>query len=172
MPHNSCHSAQSIPETYYHTLHSWQITQNFISSSVILWFPTFPDRLPYLTDYKTHFFLRKIASKIQVHLIFKINIKMSSVWLKIPASLKNGHNRCRGKPISIWQYWTQLAAAVHRCDEYELRGFTSLLTLSPSHPANTNPEHCRAYVASLCCTVPVNLNWKWFVLSVTVQYFC
>ena len=42
-------------------------------------------------DYKTHFFLRKIASKIQVSFILEINIKMSSVWFKIPASLKNGH---------------------------------------------------------------------------------
>ena len=48
-------------------------------------------RLPYFTDYKTHFFLRKIASKIQVCLILEINIKMSSVGFKIPASLKNGH---------------------------------------------------------------------------------
>ena len=38
---------------------------------------------------------------------------------------------------------------MHRCDEYELRGFTSLLTLSPSRPAIGNPEHCRAYVALL-----------------------
>ena len=35
--------------------------------------------LPYFTDYKTHFFLRKIGSKIQMHLILEINIKMSSV---------------------------------------------------------------------------------------------
>jgi hypothetical protein len=35
--------------------------------------------IPYFTDYKTHFFLRKIASKIQVRLILEINIKMSSV---------------------------------------------------------------------------------------------
>ena len=48
-------------------------------------------KLPYFTDYKTHSFLRKIASKIQVRLILEINIKMSSVWIKIPASLKNGH---------------------------------------------------------------------------------
>ena len=47
--------------------------------------------IPYITDYKRHFFLWKIASKIQVHLILKINIKMSSVWFKIPTSLKNGH---------------------------------------------------------------------------------
>ena len=33
----------------------------------------------FFTDYKMHFFLRKIASKIQVRLILKINIKMSSV---------------------------------------------------------------------------------------------
>jgi hypothetical protein len=31
--------------------------------------------IPYFTDYKTHFFLRKIASKIQVRLILEINIK-------------------------------------------------------------------------------------------------
>jgi hypothetical protein len=36
-------------------------------------------QLPYFTDYKTHFFLQKIASKIQVRLILEINIKMSSV---------------------------------------------------------------------------------------------
>ena len=42
-------------------------------------------------NYKTHFFLQKIASKIQVCLILEINIKMSNVWLKIPLSLKNGH---------------------------------------------------------------------------------
>ena len=35
-----------------------------------------------------HFFLWKIASKIQVRLILEINIKMSSVWFKIPTSLK------------------------------------------------------------------------------------
>ena len=43
------------------------------------------------TDYTTHFFLRKIASKIQVRLILEINVKMSSVWFKIPTSLKNCH---------------------------------------------------------------------------------
>ena len=47
--------------------------------------------IPYFTDYKTYFFLWKIASKIQVRLILEINIKMSSVWFKIPTSLKNGH---------------------------------------------------------------------------------
>ena len=31
------------------------------------------------------------ASKIQVHLILEINIKMSSVWFKIPTSFKNGN---------------------------------------------------------------------------------
>jgi hypothetical protein len=36
-------------------------------------------QLPYFTDYKTYFFLRKIASKIHVCLILEINIKMSSV---------------------------------------------------------------------------------------------
>ena len=51
----------------------------------------FQQYIPYVTDYKMHFFLRKIASKIQVRLILKINIKMSSVWFKILASLKNGH---------------------------------------------------------------------------------
>jgi hypothetical protein len=50
-----------------------------------------------------------------------------------------------------------LAAAVHRCDEHELRGFTSLLTLSPSRPAIANPQHCLDYDASLQSTVPVNL---------------
>ena len=47
--------------------------------------------LPYFTDYKTHLFLRIIASKIQVHLILEINTKMSSDRFKIPARLKNGH---------------------------------------------------------------------------------
>jgi hypothetical protein len=37
------------------------------------------DEIPYFTDYKTHFFLQKIASKIQVRLILEINKKMSSV---------------------------------------------------------------------------------------------
>ena len=124
--------------------------------------------VPYFMDCKTHFFLRKIVSKIQVSLILEINIKMSSVWYKIPTSLKMPYIRCRGKPISIRQYWIQLAAAVHWCDEHELQGFTSLLTLSLSCPAITNPEHCRAYVASLQSMVPVNLNWKSFVLLVTV----
>jgi hypothetical protein len=36
-------------------------------------------QIPYFTDYKTHFFLQKIASKIQVRLILEINTKMSSV---------------------------------------------------------------------------------------------
>jgi hypothetical protein len=36
-------------------------------------------KVPYFTDYKTHFFLQKIASKIQVRLILEINTKMSSV---------------------------------------------------------------------------------------------
>jgi hypothetical protein len=35
--------------------------------------------LPYFTDYKTHFFLQKIASKMQVRLILEINTKMFSV---------------------------------------------------------------------------------------------
>ena len=47
--------------------------------------------VPYFMDYKTNFFLQKIASKMQVCLILEINIKMSSVWFKIPASLINGH---------------------------------------------------------------------------------
>jgi hypothetical protein len=39
-------------------------------------------------DYKTHFIIWKIASKIQARLILEISIKMSSVWFKIPANLK------------------------------------------------------------------------------------
>ena len=38
-----------------------------------------------------HFFLWKIASKIQVRLILEINIKLSNVWFTISTSLKNGH---------------------------------------------------------------------------------
>jgi hypothetical protein len=53
--------------------------------------PKIHTHIPYFVDYKTHFFLRKIASKIQVRLILKINIKIPSVWFKIPTSLKNGH---------------------------------------------------------------------------------
>ena len=45
-------------------------------------------RLPYFTDYKTHFFLRKIASKIQAHLKLKINIKCPVFNLKFPPVLK------------------------------------------------------------------------------------
>ena len=48
-------------------------------------------------------------------------------------------------PQDIWQHLIQLAAALHRCDEHEFWGFTSLLTLCPSRPAITNPEHCLAY---------------------------
>ena len=108
-------------------------------------------QVPYFTDYKTHFFLRKIASKIQVHLILKINIKCPLFDLKFPPVLKWPYIRCRGKPISIWQHWIQLEAAVHRCDEYELQRFTSLLTLSPSCPAIPNPEH----LSSLWCIIAV-----------------
>ena len=36
-------------------------------------------------------------------------------------------------------------AAVHRCDEYELQGLTSLLTLSPFCLAITNPEPYLTY---------------------------
>ena len=55
-------------------------------------------------------------------------------------------------PQDIWQHLIQLAAALHRCDEHEFWGFTSLLTLCPSRPAITNPEHCLAYDASLQST--------------------
>jgi hypothetical protein len=75
--------------------------------------------------------------------------------LKFPPVLKMAVYSMPRETISIWQHWIQLAAAVHRCDEHELRGFTSLLTLSPSL---TNPEHYLAYDASLQSTVPVNLN--------------
>ncbi|KAJ9596830.1 hypothetical protein L9F63_012086 [Diploptera punctata] len=64
--------------------------------------------------------------------------------------------------ISIWQHWIQLAETVHRCDEQELRGFTTWLTLSPCRPAVSNPEHCVAYDASLQFTMPVNLK-KWMM---------
>ena len=46
--------------------------------------------LPYFMDYKT-FFFEKLPPKFRHVLILEINIKMSSVWFKIPASLKNGH---------------------------------------------------------------------------------
>jgi len=102
-----------------------------------------------------------------------VNIEMFSVWFKIPTSLKKWpYIQYHGKPISIWQHWIQLAAAVHRCNKHKLWGFTSMLILFPTHPAITNPEYCLAYDASLQSTLSVNLNWKWFVLSVTVQYFC
>ena len=39
-------------------------------------------------DYKTHFFLQKIDSKIQVHLILEINIKVPVFDLKFPPVLK------------------------------------------------------------------------------------
>jgi hypothetical protein len=37
--------------------------------------------IPYFTDYKTHFFLRKIASKMQVRLILEIITKKCPVHL-------------------------------------------------------------------------------------------
>ena len=58
--------------------------------------------IPYFMDYKMHFFLRKIAFKIQVRLILEINIKMTSVWFKIPTSLKNGHT-FDGNIVFNWQ---------------------------------------------------------------------
>ena len=118
------------------------------------------------------FFLKKLPSKFRCVLYSKLILKCPVFDLKFLSDLKMAICSMSRETYLIWQHWIQLAAAVHRCNEHELRGFTSLLTLSPSRPAITNPEHCRAYVASLQSTVPVNLNWKWFVLSVTVQYFC
>ena len=69
--------------------------------------------------------------------------------LKFPPILKMTIYSMPQEPISIWQHWIHLAAAVHRCNEHEFRGFTSLLTMCLSRPAITNPEQCRVYVASL-----------------------
>ena len=44
--------------------------------------------LPYFTDCTMHFFLRNIASKIQVHIILEINIKCPVFDLKFPPVLK------------------------------------------------------------------------------------
>ena len=90
--------------------------------------------------------------QIQVHLILKINIKISMFDLKFLQVLKM-------VICSMTQeHWIQPATAVHRCNKHELQGFASLLTLSPSRPTITNPEHCLAYDASLQSLVPVNLN--------------
>ena len=128
--------------------------------------------IPYFTDCKPHFFLRKIAFKIQVRLILEFIIKMSSVWFKIPASLKNGHIFDAMGNLSLFGNIGFICGSSAQMRRYELRGFTSSLTLSLSRLAITNPEECRAYVASLQSTVPVNLNWKWFVLLITEQYLC
>jgi hypothetical protein len=42
--------------------------------------------IPYFTDYKTHFLIKKIASKIQVRLIFEINKKCPVFDLKFRQS--------------------------------------------------------------------------------------
>ena len=128
--------------------------------------------IPYFTDYKTNVFLRKIASQSQERLIPEINIKCPVYDLKFPPVLKMA---IYPMPRQSYLYLATLdssgssSAPMRRTWVW---GFTSLLTLSPSHPIITNPEHCLTYDESLQATVPVNLNWKWFVLSVTVQYFC
>ena len=110
------------------------------------------------------FFFEKIASKI--------NIKSPVSDLKFPPVLKMA---TYSMPWETYLYLATLDSS-GSSSALMLRtwvwGFTSLLTMSPSHPAITNPEQCLAYDVSLQSTVPVNLNWKWFVLSVTVQYFC
>ena len=82
-----------------------------------------------------------------MRLLLEINIKMSSVWFKIPASIN-----CRGKTISIWEHWIQLvAAAVHPCDEYELWGIHKLgntVSLLPRH-------HKPRTLSSLWCAIAV-----------------
>ena len=122
------------------------------------------------------FFLWKIAFKIQVRLILKVNIKMSSVWFKIPTSLKNGHIF---DATGTYLYLATLdssggsSAQMRRIWVAEIHKLANTVSLLPRHH---KPEQCRAFLChcSLQCrsTMPVNLNWKWFVLSVTVQYFC
>ena len=90
----------------------------------------------YFTDYKTHFFHRKIASKIHVRLILEINIKMSIVWFKIPAGLKNGHIfdatgnlSLSGNIGFIWQQQctdaTKMSSGIHK--------LTNTVSLPPCH---------------------------------------
>ena len=90
--------------------------------------------------------------------MLEINIKMSSVWFKISASLKNGHIFVAAGNLSlsgnIGHIWRQQSTDATNMSW----GFTSSLTLSLSRPAITNPEECRAYDVLLQSTVPVNLN--------------
>ena len=107
--------------------------------------------VPYFTNYKTHFLLRKIASKIQVRLILEINIKMSSVWFKIPASLKNGHIFDAAGNLSLsgnigfnWRSSAQMrriwVAGIHK--------LANTVSLPPRHPKPRT-------LPSLCCVIAV-----------------
>ena len=87
------HNIHRVVSVYYAEKVKWRIFELMIRlfTKNTKYPNEFLNYLPYFTDYKTHFFLRKIASKIQVCLILEINIKMSCVWFKISTILKNGH---------------------------------------------------------------------------------
>ena len=94
--------------------------------------------IPYFTGYKTHFFLRKIASKmfdLKFPPVLKMAISMPrETYLHLATLDSTG-----GSSAQMRRIW--------------VAGFTSLLTLSPSCPAIPNLEYCWAYVALLRSTV-------------------
>ena len=118
--------------------------------------------LPYFTDYKTHFFLGKITSKIQVRLILEINIKMSSIWFKIPTSLKNGHIFDAVENLSlsdsIGLIWRQQCTDATNMN-FGIHKLANNLSPAPPSQTQNNVEpmlrHCNLWHRS---TEPVNLN--------------
>ena len=114
------------------------------------WTTNMAELVPYFTEYKTHFFLRKITSKIHVRLILEINIKMSSAWFKIPDSLKMAIysmlwetylylatlDSTGGSSAQMWRIWV---AGIHK------------LANTVSLPPRIHKQ-CRVYVVSLQST--------------------
>ena len=93
----------------------------------------------------THFFLRKIASKIQVRLILKINIKCPVFGLKFPPVLKMA---IYSVPWETCLHLATLDSTGSRSAQMRRIWAVGIhkLAKSPSCSAIPNPEQCRAYV--------------------------
>ena len=107
--------------------------------------------IPYFTGYKTHYFLRKIASKIQVRLILEINIKMSSVWFKIPPVLKMA---IYSMPWETYLYLATLDSTGGSIAQMRwiwvagIHKLANTVSLPPRHPKPRT-------LSSLCCVIAV-----------------
>ena len=119
-------------------------------------------KVPYFTDYKMQFFLRKIASKIQVRLILEINIKCPVFDLKFPPVLKMA---IYSMPQETYLYLATLdsigssSAPMRRIWVAGIHKLTYTVSLPPRHQKPRT-------MSSLCCVIAVygvglRCQWSW-----------